>query len=122
MPAENAAALLRNLQQRMWQDAGLLRDGSGLRAMNDELEGMRAEINPAAERASLELANLHSVAELIVLSALAREESRGAHYRNDFPRRDDAHFARQSVVRNRKVTFEPISHLSSASRLSSALR
>src|SRR5208337_4911033 len=33
----SSAALLRNLQQRMWQDAGLLRDGSRLRAMRDEL-------------------------------------------------------------------------------------
>ena len=121
-PAETSDVLLRNLQRRMWQDAGLLRDAGGLLAMRQELERMRAEIDPAAERASLELANLHSVAELIVISALAREESRGAHYRNDFPRRDDAHFARHSVVRNGKVTFERITHLSPASRLSSALR
>jgi len=112
--AENADALLKNLQRRMWQDAGLLRDASGLRAMEQELERMRAEIAPAAERASLELANLHAVAELIVNSALVREESRGAHYRNDFPRRDDAHFARHSVVRSGKVTFEAMPHLSSA--------
>jgi L-aspartate oxidase len=112
--AENSDALLKNLQRRMWQDAGLLRDASGLRAMERELERMRAEIAPAAERASLELANLHAVAELIVNSSLVREESRGAHYRNDFPRRDDAHFARHSVVRSGKVTFEAMPHLSSA--------
>jgi len=115
-PAETSDALLRNLQQRMWQDAGLLRDGSRLRAMKDELERTRAEIDPAAERASLELANLHAVAELIVISALAREESRGAHYRNDFPRRDDARFARHSVVRRGKVTFETMPQLSSTLR------
>jgi len=121
-PAENPEALLQNLQRQMWQDAGLLRDASGLHAVKDELELMRAEINPSAERASLELANLHAVAELIVISALAREESRGAHYRNDFPCRDDAHFARHSVVRRGKVAFEAMPQLSSASRLSSALR
>jgi L-aspartate oxidase len=102
----NADALLRNLQQGMWRDAGLLRDAKGLSAMRQELERMRVQIAPAAERASLELANLHAVAELIVISALAREESRGAHYRNDFPRRDDAHFAGHSVVREGKVVFE----------------
>jgi L-aspartate oxidase len=100
----------------MWQDAGLLRDASGLCAMEQELERMRAEITPAAERASLELANLHAVAELIVISALAREESRGAHYRKDFPRRDDAHFARHSVIRRGNVTFEAMPQLSSALR------
>ncbi|MGB0123368.1 MAG: L-aspartate oxidase, partial [Silvibacterium sp.] len=103
-PAEDAAGLLKELQHRMWQNTGLLRTAAGLSAMLQELE--RTGIAPAAERASLELANLHTVAELIVLSALAREESRGAHYRNDFPKRDDANFAKHSVVRGRQVSFE----------------
>lgn len=103
-PAENTTAMLNHLQQRMWQDAGLLRDAAGLIRMREDLERMR--VSPAAERLSLELANLHAVAELIVLSALAREESRGAHYRNDFPKRDDARFAKHSIVRGRAVSFE----------------
>ncbi len=102
--SENTDALLNELQQRMWQDAGLLRDAAGLSAMRRELERLR--VAPAAERSSLELANLHAVAELIVLSALAREESRGAHYRNDFPKRDDEHFAKHSVARGREISFE----------------
>ncbi|MGC2160646.1 MAG: L-aspartate oxidase [Silvibacterium sp.] len=103
---KDVAGLLKELQQRMWQDAGLLRDAAGLSSMQRELERLRTV--PAAERASLELANLHAVADLIVLSALAREESRGAHYRNDFPRRDDVHFAKHSVVRGREVSFEAV--------------
>jgi L-aspartate oxidase len=99
---------LRNLQQHMWQNAGLLRDAAGLTAMKQELDRTRAGLTPAPDRASLELANLHAIAGLIVVSALAREESRGAHYRNDFPRRDDAHFAQHSVVRSGKVSFEPM--------------
>jgi L-aspartate oxidase len=103
-PAKNEAGLLKKLQLAMWQDAGLLRDSAGLEAVRQELEHLRTA--PAAERSSLELANLHAVAELVVISALAREESRGAHYRNDFPERDDTHFAKHSVVRGRKVSFE----------------
>lgn len=105
-PAPDACSTLSELRQKMWKDAGLLRDANGLGRMKEELERMRPKVAPAAARPSLELANLHAVAELIVVSALAREESRGAHYRNDFPQRDDAHFAKHSVVRGGEVVFE----------------
>lgn len=71
--------------------------------MQRELE--RMTVGQEATRASLELGNLHAVAELIVLSALEREESRGAHYRIDFPKRDDTGFAKHSLVRGREVSF-----------------
>jgi L-aspartate oxidase len=105
-PVEDIAGKLKHLQVRMWQNAGLLRDATDLRAMQSELEETKEQASPAALRESLELANLHAVAELIVRSALKREESRGAHYRNDFPRRDDIHFARHSVVRGYSVNLE----------------
>jgi L-aspartate oxidase len=100
----NVATLQKTLRQQMWRDAGLLRDAEGLTAMRRELERLR--VAPSAHRAALEFANLHAVAELIVLSALAREESRGAHFRNDFPKRDDANFAKHSVARGESVSFE----------------
>jgi L-aspartate oxidase len=54
-------------------------------------------------RRALEARNLHTVAELIVAAALGREESRGAHYRNDFPER--AAVARHSVMAAGKLRF-----------------
>lgn len=99
----DVAPLLKELQQKMWQNAGLLRDAAGLSVMKQDLERLR--VAPAADRVSLEFANLHAVAELIVLSALAREESRGAHYRVDFPKRNDARFSKHSVVLGEKVSF-----------------
>jgi L-aspartate oxidase len=107
-PASNSTEQLQNLQHHMWQNAGLLRDAAGLTAMKQALEGIRVDLSSTPDRASLELTNLHAIAELIVISALAREESRGAHYRNDFPRRDDLHFAQHSVVRSGEVFFEPM--------------
>lgn len=104
LPSADEAAVLKELQQRMWQNAGLLRDAQGLSQMREDLERLRT--HSAAERASLELENLHAVADLIVMSAMAREESRGAHFRNDFPNRDDAHFAKHSIVRGREISFE----------------
>ena len=48
---------------------------------------------------AFELQSLLDVAETIVASALAREESRGAHYRSDFPKRDDALWLKHTVAR-----------------------
>jgi L-aspartate oxidase len=97
---------LRELRQLMWSKAGLLRDAAGLSAARVEMEKTAHAIPLASDRQGIELRNLQNVAELIVASALAREESRGAHYRNDFPKRDDAHFGKHSVVaRGREVAF-----------------
>ena len=99
-------ALLQDLKQLMWEKAGLLRDAEGLLAARAGLDAIASQMPPASDRAGLELKNLHAVGTLIVDSALAREESRGAHYRNDFPRRNDAEFQRHSIIRNGVVSFE----------------
>jgi succinate dehydrogenase/fumarate reductase flavoprotein subunit len=88
-------ALQRELRDTMWDHAGLVRDGSGLRDALEAIDRLAARL-PAAgvpSHASLNTAwqdwlNLDNqllVARLIVLSALERRESRGAHFRRDFP-------------------------------------
>jgi L-aspartate oxidase len=99
-----SSSLLQQLQQAMWQNAGLLRDAAGLRAARSELKQICAQLPSGADRSSLELRNLHAIGELIVQSALAREESRGAHYRNDFPHREDARFQKHSVLSKDEAT------------------
>jgi L-aspartate oxidase len=94
------------LQQTMWEKAGLLRDGTGLRAAQQELDTLGEQLPETSSRQGIELHNLRTVGGMIVASALAREESRGAHYRNDFPQRDDALFGRHSVMRGDGVLFE----------------
>ena len=47
---------------------------------------------------TLELENMLDTAEVIAVGALAREESRGAHYRYDFPKRDDVNFLKHTLV------------------------
>ncbi|TAJ23804.1 MAG: succinate dehydrogenase/fumarate reductase flavoprotein subunit, partial [Nitrospirae bacterium] len=47
---------------------------------------------------ALELQSLLEVAETIAVGALAREESRGAHYRADFPTRDDVAWLKHSLA------------------------
>ncbi len=75
------------LRTRMWRDAGLVRDAAGLERI---------------------LHVRHTLARLIARSALARRESRGSHFRADFPFEDDA-FAEHTVIRSviaEEVTFE----------------
>jgi L-aspartate oxidase len=106
--ADDAGVLLRRLQEVMWEKAGLLRDAGGLHAAQSALRAIGVELPAAGDRSTLELRNLHAIGELIVRSALAREESRGAHYRNDFPQRDDGRFLKHSVVSRdqSRVRFE----------------
>ncbi|HZK60407.1 MAG TPA: L-aspartate oxidase [Cryobacterium sp.] len=74
------------LQGLMWEAAGVLRSGDGLAAASVTLAGWtRPDTGPDASVRSHEDANLLDLARIIALAALAREESRGGHYRADFP-------------------------------------
>ena len=66
----------------MWEDAGIVRSGEGLWRAFDRL----MEIESRLPEGATEEANLVQTAQMIVWSALQREESRGGHYRSDFPR------------------------------------
>ena len=61
---------------------------------------------------AFELQSLLDVAETIVTSALARQESRGAHYRSDFPVRDNQHWLTHSLIRptpeGTALTYKPV--------------
>ena len=76
------------LRALMWQNAGLLRDKVGLERAQQGLEALAVTKPQGLFRRAVEARNLHLVAGLIVAAALGREESRGAHFRNDFPERD----------------------------------
>jgi L-aspartate oxidase len=91
------------LQQLMWRDAGLLRAAEGLKRAHDGLASLRQRQPNGITRRAVEARNLFTVAEVMVEAALAREESRGAHYRLDFPRK--AAEARHSVVRSGRLEF-----------------
>jgi len=93
-------ALQRELRTVMWDRAGLVRDGEGLRAAASTAERIAAELGRVgvpggaafnlAWQDWLNMSNQATVANLIATSALARTESRGAHYRSDFPAPADA--------------------------------
>jgi L-aspartate oxidase len=105
-------AVIGELQQTMWAKAGLLRNATALREGLAALERFEtaliqiAAIGKASRRLT-EAQAIARVAHAILYSALARTESRGAHFRSDFPMHDDEHFRKHSVLgRDGKVAFE----------------
>ena len=81
-----------DLQSLLWEQAGVHRTGAGLRTAAATLAGWHAvdRADPSIDMADLETGNLLDLGRLIVAAALQREESRGAHHRDDFP---DSHTA-----------------------------
>jgi L-aspartate oxidase len=94
---------IQELREIMWKYAGLLRDAAGLEAAERLLDALAASIPRDVSRRSIEARNLYTIARIVIASALGRRESRGAHYRNDFPQKD--HIARHSIMQQGKVTF-----------------
>ncbi len=101
----NTERWIEDLRANMWKHAGLLRDASGLETMQRTLAALADTMPRGLTRRAIEARNLHAIASIITASALDRHESRGAHFRNDYPRHDAE--ARHSVMQNGNLRFEP---------------
>jgi L-aspartate oxidase len=89
------------VQTLMWRDVGLFRNRQGLESALETLEPAWRAVD-ASLRAGARLdpdgwrtVSLLTVGRLIARAALRREESRGGHYRDDYPKRDDIHWQRR---------------------------
>jgi aspartate oxidase len=89
------------LRSLTWEHCGILRSRDALEHALATLHVGTAKLDSAA-RANYELRNMHTVAILIARCALARRESRGAHYRLDFPEKL-SEFQKHSVVTNSRL-------------------
>jgi fumarate reductase flavoprotein subunit len=103
----------------MWEKVGILRDGAGLEqalrelgSLNDELDRFALD---GANRAFnlgwhdwMNLKNLAAVSRVITAAAIARKDSRGAHFRSDFPETGPLDESAFTSIRFDEVTMRPV--------------
>ncbi|MGH3859761.1 FAD-binding protein, partial [Actinokineospora sp.] len=121
---ERIAGIRTEMQETLESGAGIYRDEASLTKAIDKLRELKQRFARAAidDRsrtfnteliAKMELSCMLDVAECIVISALHREESRGAHQRTDFPNRDDERYLAHSLIHREpagdgRVSYAPV--------------
>jgi L-aspartate oxidase len=91
------------LKQLMWNHAAIVRNTKGLMFAREELEKIATEVARILPAGTIdsevgELQNMLTVARLIIRCALERKESRGLHYNEDYPERDDKTFKHDTII------------------------
>ena len=83
----DVTSMKRELQNIMWDGAGIFRSEETLMNALNEVEKLKAAFhrtNKCISKSEYEFRNMLTVAEMVIISALKRKESRGAHYRTDY--------------------------------------
>jgi succinate dehydrogenase / fumarate reductase, flavoprotein subunit len=107
--ADSPLKLQAELGKLMNDKVGLARNSSSLQTALDQLNALKdryrairlrntSRIYNSELTSYLELGSLLNIGELVVMAAQARMESRGAHYRTDFPERNDSQWSRHTIV------------------------
>ncbi|MBI2956330.1 MAG: succinate dehydrogenase flavoprotein subunit [Acidobacteria bacterium] len=122
--AESVAALRDELQREMMDKASVFRTGESLAEVREQVRALQERYQQVRVQdrgwvfntdlvEAVELGFLLDVAEVTVEAALARQESRGAHYREDFPQRDDVKWLKHSLGRRTasgalELSYKPV--------------
>jgi L-aspartate oxidase len=94
-----------HLRRLAWEQCGIIRSKEGLERTRDFLKTVPTRACPYPNRAVFELRGMREVLFLIAACALAREESRGAHYRLDFAEKSPRFQKHSRISRNNEVLF-----------------
>jgi len=96
--------LEQSLRQMMWDKVGVIRERRGLEVARQEILALRAELTAVSVTdhrcmfQAIKLANMLTVSEMICRSALIRTESRGSHYRTDYPEEDNGQWLKNIEI------------------------
>lgn len=104
---EDTRPIIAALRKTMWEKASLIRSEASLKEAKTVVAALTGQLKsqrPASLRLWLEAGNLLLTAEAIVDSALLRQESRGAHFREDYPAADPA-MAGNVIYRQGRAEF-----------------
>src|SRR6266850_432110 len=115
----NLEPLREKLFETMWEKVGILRDGAGLEqalrelgSLNDELDRFALDGTNRAFNLGwhdwMNLKNLAAVSRVIAAAAIARKDSRGAHFRSDFPETGPLDESAFTSIRFNDVAMRPV--------------
>ncbi|MDW8067275.1 MAG: succinate dehydrogenase, partial [Aquificaceae bacterium] len=114
---EKLAHIRRRMGEITWEKMGIFRDETSLQSAFEELSELlqRWERIPLVDKSKvfntnlvelIELRNMLHLARAVAFCALHRRESRGGHYREDYPERDDENFLKHTIVRQEGDTLK----------------
>jgi len=121
---EKAGAIKKELQETMMDKVSVFRDAKTLKAASEKIRELKERyrslhLDDKGKRfntellEAVELGFLLEFSDVIVNSAYIREESRGAHYREDFPKRDDQNWLKHTLAYKKgeaiEFRFKPVS-------------
>jgi len=115
----NLESLREKLFETMWEKVGIIRDGAGLEqarrelgSLDDELERFALDGTNRAFNLSwhdwMNLKNLVAVSRVVTAAAIARQDSRGAHFRSDFPETGPLEESAYTSIRFDDVAMKPV--------------
>mgnify|MGYP003393952168 CR=1 FL=1 len=120
---ENVFNLFEEMNSVMWNNVGIFRDDAQLKEGIKNLRGIKERCNNIGIRYKgkrfnfelywlLELIGSIDIAEAVIMGAIERKESRGSHYRTDYPKRDDERYLKHTIAsyspEGARLSYKPV--------------